>query len=165
MVENSLEKTGVPSIDELKKSPSFPSEEKIKEGPIAAIECFQEIVCDSCVIGCPSDCIQVDSSKAPPKIDWEKCSGCGLCIPSCPGLAIFVIDYNYSDEEALISFAYELYPLPKVGDTVYATNREGKKVVKARVERVLTNDKFDKTGIVSIAVPKRYYNEVRGMKE
>jgi Fe-S-cluster-containing hydrogenase component 2 len=154
----------VPSLYELCNTPGYPDEERIKKGPVAVIECVQEIVCNACIIGCPSNCIKVESLKELPEIKSEKCIGCGLCIPSCPGLAIFVIDYNYSEEEALISFGYELYPMPKVGEIVDATNREGKIVTNAKVIKVLANKEFDKTTIVSIAVPKKYFDEVRGIK-
>jgi ferredoxin len=164
MQKKGVEKNGVPSMQELSKTPGFPDKERIKKGPVAVIECVQEIVCDACSTGCPSNCIKVKLLKELPELDSEKCIGCGLCIPSCPGLAIFIIDYNYSEEEALISFGYELYPLPKVGEIVNATNREGKKVSKAKVIKILKNKIFDKTAIISIAVPKKHYNEIRGFK-
>ena len=165
MDRNSIEKTGVPSLDELHNTSGYPNEVRIKKGPVVVIECVQEIVCDSCITGCPNNCINIESLKDLPKIEIEKCIGCGLCIPSCPGLAIFIIDYNYSEEEALISFGYELYPIPKIGDIVDATDREGKKITKAKVVKVLTNKEFDKTAIVSIVIPKIFINEVRGIKK
>ena len=158
-----LEQTGIPSKKELQESPGYIDEERMKKGPVVVIECIQSIACDACVTGCPTNCIKVDSLIGPPKIDKDKCIGCSLCIPSCPGLAIFTIDYTYSKDKALISFGYELLPLPKIDDIVNATNREGKIVTKVRIVKVLTNKQFDKTTIITIEVPKKFIYDVRGI--
>ncbi len=37
-----------------------------------------------------------------PEIDYEKCTGCGMCVAKCPGLARFVIDLTFSEGKALL---------------------------------------------------------------
>jgi len=162
-MSSSLEKTGVPSMEELEKSHGFPSRERLMKGPVAVIECLQEIPCNPCVKACPLGAIKVETLISLPELDENKCVGCGSCIPNCPGLAIFLVDYNFSEDEALISFPYEFLPSPEVGSIVDATDRSGKAITKGRVIKVLKNKKYDNTEIISIAVLKKYANEVRGI--
>jgi Fe-S-cluster-containing hydrogenase component 2 len=157
------EATGVLSVEDLGKAPGFPSEERMKKGPVAVIECVQDIPCNPCVAACPFGAINVETLIGLPELDEEKCIGCGSCIAHCPGLAIFLVDYNHSETHALISFAYEFLPLPKVGDIVDATDRSGRVVTKGKVIRVLEKKDFDHTAVISIAVLKEYVHDVRGI--
>lgn len=163
-IRSAIVLTGVPSIEELKNSPGFPSEERLKEGPVAAIECIQEIPCDPCEQACPSGAIKVGKPITNlPVLCEDKCIGCGTCIPLCPGLAIFLVDTTFSKTEALVRFPYEYLPLPKVNSWADAVDREGNIVTKARVVKVETSDKYDRTAVVSIAIPKRFAHKVRGI--
>jgi len=155
--------TGTPSIEELEGSPGFPSEARLLKGAVAVIECIQEIPCDVCGSACPFGAITLTSISSLPKLDEERCTGCGTCIPSCPGLAIFLVDLNYSEDEALVSFPYELLPVPEIGSTVKATDRLGKGVTTGKVMSADERDGCDRTLIVSVAVPKEYAQRVRGI--
>jgi len=163
-IRSGIEVTGVASIEELKNSPGFPSEKRLKKGPVAVIECVQEIPCDPCEKACPFGAIKVGKPITNlPVLYEDKCVGCGRCIPFCPGLAIFLVDTTFSETEALIKFPYEYLPLPKVNSLVDAVDREGKVVAKAKVVKVETSDKYDHTAVISIAIPKRFVHEVRGI--
>ena len=162
-MSNGYEATGILSAEDLRKAPGVPSEERMKKGPVAVIECVQDIPCNPCVVVCPFGAIKVDTLISLPELDEEKCIGCGSCIAYCPGLAIFLVDYNHSETHALISFAYEFLPLPKAGDIVDATDRSGRMVAKGKVIRVLEKKDFDHTAVISIAVPKEYVHDVRGI--
>ncbi len=84
------------------KSPGFPSEQRIKRGSVAIIECFQDIPCNPCEMKCPRNAIKVGIPITNlPELDEEKCSGCGLCVPWCPGLAIFILNYNFDEKVQL----------------------------------------------------------------
>jgi Fe-S-cluster-containing hydrogenase component 2 len=97
-------------------------------------------------------------------MDFEKCIACGACIAACPGLAIYIKDYTYSDIMALLSFPYEYYPLPKAGDIVQAVDRHGNCVCDAKVIKVRNPKSNDHTAIVTIEYPKQYFEEAVNMK-
>ena len=107
---------GVLSKRELKILPGLPSEERLKKGPVAVIECNQEIPCNPCVAACPREAIKVKALTSLPELDEDRCNGCGSCIAPCPGLAIFVVDMSYSEREAVVMLPYEFLPYPKVGE-------------------------------------------------
>lgn len=158
-----LEKTGIPKSNDLEKVK--PSEKRLKDGAVAIAECFREIPCDPCYHSCPFGAFEeFDDINDKPNIDHEKCTGCGICISSCPGLAIFVVDYSYSEERGLVKIPYEFLPLPEKGDEVSGLNREGKEICKATVEKVEDDEKKDKTAVVWLSVPKDKVMDVRNMK-
>ncbi|MFN2362746.1 MAG: FAD-dependent oxidoreductase, partial [Halarsenatibacteraceae bacterium] len=136
-----------------------------KNKPYAVIECDQEIPCDPCEAACQFGAIKVgDPITNLPEFDIEKCTGCGLCLPACPGLAIFLIDENYSKNKSTVAFPYEYQNLPQEGKIVNAVNREGDYICKAKVIKVQNNKKFDRTPIVTIAVPDKYIDDARNIE-
>ena len=156
-----LERTGIPTDDDLEKV--IPDKERLAKGPVVIIECFQKIPCDPCAISCKLGAIKpFKDINDLPQVDFDKCTGCGICISSCPGLAIFVIDENYSDEKSLIKLPHEMFPLPEKGEEVYALDRAGSILGKAKVVRVLKIK--DKTNIISLEVPKSMAMKVRSIK-
>lgn len=133
-------------------------------GGIAVIECYQEIPCDVCELVCHKGAIKIGTPLTQaPSFNAGKCSGCGLCVVACPGLAIFLVDPDYSEKEALVSFPYEYLPVPNVGSEVDVVNRLGTVVGKGRVLEVRHAKKFDATRLVTVAVPKQLAQEVRGI--
>ncbi len=156
---------GYPSLDEIKNGPGYPTEERFKKGPVAVIECVQEIPCNPCEAACKHNAIQIGEPITNlPKLNYDLCTGCGLCISRCSGLAIFVINKAYSENEATVSFPHEYLPLPEKGQTVTAVNRAGEEVCKGVVVRINNSPKNDCTPVITIAIPKEYADEVRGMK-
>lgn len=158
-----LSKTGIPTQEDL--SGVFPSLERLQQGPVAIFECYQNIPCNPCFTACKLGAIEPFADiNDMPKLLEEKCSGCGLCLAKCPGLAISILDYTYSETEALIKIPYEFIPLPEENESVIALNRSGEPVCDARVVKVLNPKNFDKTPMVSLAFPKAYIKEVRHFK-
>lgn len=156
-----LEKTGIPTDDDLEKV--IPDKKRLAKGPVVIIECFQKIPCDPCAISCKLGAIKpFKDINDLPMVDFDKCTGCGICISSCPGLAIFVIDMNYSDEKSLIKLPHEMIPLPEKGEDVYALDRAGSILGKVKVVRVLKIK--NKTNIISLEVPKSMVMKVRSIK-
>jgi Fe-S-cluster-containing hydrogenase component 2 len=156
---------GIASLAELRASPGYPSEERLESGPVAVIECIQEIPCNPCESACRFGAIVVGKPITNlPRLVEEKCKGCGECIPACPGLAIFLLNRTYSPEEAAVSIPYEYLPLPEPGSTVDALDRRGERVCRGRVIRITNPSKNDKTAVVTIAVPKLHSDEVRGIR-
>jgi len=154
-----LEKTGIPTSDDINSV--LPDEKRFKKGPVAVIECFREIPCDPCYFSCPFEAInEFDDINDKPDLDFDKCTGCQNCIANCPGLAIFVVDYNNS----MVTIPYEFLPLPKKGDIVAGLNRKGEKVCDAKVVKIKDPEKNDKTAVITLKVPTEYLMEVRNIK-
>ncbi len=158
-----LPKTGIPTSDDLEKV--IPPEERLKKGPVAIVECFTKIPCDPCYHSCPVGAFSkfADINDIP-KLDYNKCTGCGMCIAQCPGLAIFVVDYTFSEDRGIVRIPYEYLPLPVKGQEVIALNRAGENVGKAIVEKIQTNPSFSKTNIIWLSVPKDQLMEVRNFR-
>jgi Fe-S-cluster-containing hydrogenase component 2 len=152
---------GVPVKEEIEKV--MPPEDILAKKPVVMVECFQNIPCDPCAASCPFGAIlPFEDINDLPAVDYDKCTGCGICVTSCPGLAIFVLDMNYSDEETLIKLPYEMLPLPQKGEMVSGLDREGHKVAEVKVDKV-TKTK-NKTYLISIVVPKELALIIRNIR-
>lgn len=150
--------------EELLAAPGVPSWERITRGPVAVIECTEEIPCDPCQRACRLDAITVPTIISVPVLDSERCNGCGACIARCPGLAIFVVDYTFSETEGAVWVPYEFLPRPVPGGIVQALDRTGQPVCEARVLTVREARSYDRTCVVTLTVPKNRLMEVRAFK-
>jgi len=140
----------------------LPSEGRLKAGPIAVIECVENIPCNPCVDACPRGAITIDGDiNGTPHVDDEKCNGCTVCLSACPGLAIFVVDASGESGRGSVSLPYEYRPLPERGDRVDAVDREGEVVCEAEVTRVLDSKALDRTPIITIEFPREHVMTVR----
>jgi Fe-S-cluster-containing hydrogenase component 2 len=157
-----LEETGVPTKEQI--DACYPPEWARKKGPVAVFECFQRIPCDPCCWSCAQGAVRefADINDLP-VIDYERCTGCGICVAKCPGLAVFVIDENYDDEYGLVKLPHEFLPLPEAGDRVEALDRTGAAVGAARVIRV-TGRQTGETAVVWIVVGKPLLGDVRAIR-
>ncbi|MEM2406768.1 MAG: hypothetical protein QW168_05150 [Sulfolobales archaeon] len=154
---------GVPREDEYWKYPGIPSVERMRRGPVAVVECFQEIPCDVCEYLCPVGAIKVGHPITNlPVLDQNRCKGCKQCIAGCPGLAIFVVELR--EDVAKISLPYELLPVPSVGEMVELLDRLGNIVGVGKVIEVLYNERWDDTYVVTVMVPKELAFKVRAIK-
>ncbi len=164
-MKGTILENGYPSIEELKNAHRFPSEERFQKGPVAVIECLQPIPCNPCENACRFGAILVGEPIINlPELQEEKCTGCGMCVASCSGLAIFIVDKTYSATEATISFPYEYLPLPVKGQAIKAVNRAGEVVCDGTVTRVMNVKQNDHTPVVTIAIPKEFSDDVRSMQ-
>ena len=80
------------------------------------IECVQNIPCNPCQDACPKHCIKIGSHiTALPAVDQEvECIGCGLCVSSCSGQAIFLVQEECDEPGyGTVTLPYEFLPLPK----------------------------------------------------
>ncbi|HOJ94239.1 MAG TPA: FAD-dependent oxidoreductase, partial [Fervidobacterium nodosum] len=125
----------------------------------AIIECPQAIPCNPCETSCPSGAINVGGNiNGIPEIDYEKCTGCGVCVMKCPGLAIFLVQEK--EDYSIVGIPYELLPIPEKGQEVELLDRDGKVVGRGQIENVILN-KRDKTHVVFLKVPTGMENVVR----
>ena len=154
--------TGIPTPEDL--APFIPPAERLALRPCAVVECFQKIPCNPCATSCPSGAFATDNDiNELPVLDWDKCTGCGICVANCPGLAIFIVDC--SGQEAVVRLPYELLPLPQPGQEVQGLGRDGAFVCNAKVLRVQNTASQDRTAIVWLEVPKEYAMTVRFFRE
>ncbi|MBS3782755.1 MAG: 4Fe-4S binding protein [Candidatus Thermoplasmatota archaeon] len=144
-----------------KEDLEIPSDERLEEGPVVIMECVENIPCDPCVAACSFDAVEMEEITDTPDVEYETCTGCGFCVTECPGLAIFVVDCSYSDENCKITIPYEYIPVPDEGDEVKALDREGNEVQKAVVTNVRQSGK---TYAVTIEVDKENVWKVRGFE-
>lgn len=130
------------------------------------IECTQNIPCNPCQDACKMGCIKIGSKiTSLPVVDTEhKCIGCGMCVASCSGQAIFLVNEGFEEGYASITMPYEFLPLPKEGQKGKALGRKGDVVCDAEVVSVKTMKAFDHTNLLTIKVPLAYANEARFFK-
>lgn len=154
--------SGVASMDEILTCPGVPSKERLENGPVVAVECVQNIPCNPCEGSCPFNAIEIGSSITElPKLLEDKCIGCGVCIPKCPGLAIFKLHKNYSDTTSLVEFPYEYLPLPNKGDEVPCGDRFGRYTSMGKVISIKNPKKFDGTTVIGVEIPKEHLMTIR----
>lgn len=158
-----LNKTGVPTFEDLKTV--TPPEGRLKKGPVAIIECFQEIPCNPCSEACKQGAIQpMEDINNLPQLDFDLCNGCGVCLSRCPGLAIFIVDTSYSDRSAIVRIPFEYHPVPQVGEKVVGLNRAGEEIGTFEVNKVQSGGQKNKTFTIWLVVPKELTMEVRGIR-
>ena len=148
-------------LEVIKEKIALPSKERMEKGPVVIIECDEDIPCDPCVESCKNGAIIKESLTAAPIVDYEKCTGCALCVASCPGLAIFVVDCSREDK-ALVYIPYEMLPAPQKGDRGDALDRSGKRIGSAEVEKVRKGQSG--TTVLGILVEKDLGMNVRSIR-
>ena len=87
-----------------------------------------------------------------------------MCVASCSGQAIFLVDEDCGDGSATITLPYEFLPLPEVGDKGYGLSRSGEKLCEAEVVSVKSVKAFDNTNLLTMRVPKEYAMKARFFK-
>ena len=130
------------------------------------IECTQNIPCNPCQDACKKGCISIGDhiTSLPIVVEDSHCIDCGMCVASCPGQSIFLVNEDCGDGGATVTLPYEFYPLPQVGDCGYALSRSGEPVCDAQVVRVRSVKAFDKTALVTMSVPKEFAMTARMFK-
>jgi Fe-S-cluster-containing hydrogenase component 2 len=157
--------TGYLSEDELKNSPGIPSESRRRKGPVAVIECLEDIPCNPCESSCKAGAIVVGNDITNlPHLDGEKCIACQTCVYICPGQAIFMVDESLADDKATVMMPYEYRPLPEKGDIVTALDRSGRELGDAIVIAVRQTKRMDQTATVTIEVVKDWSMQARAIR-
>lgn len=140
----------------------FPSEERLRLRPVAVAECCQMIPCNPCVDACPAGAILMEHNiNYQPVIDFERCTGCGLCLGVCPGLSLFLMDMSRG--EARVTIPYELFP-PEQGERVVLLNRAGEEIGEGEVVSVRLLKQHDRTHLVVLKVPEDQIRHARGFR-
>jgi Fe-S-cluster-containing hydrogenase component 2 len=153
------------SAKELSGAVALPSEERLAIGPVVMVECIENIPCNPCAYACPRKAITIEGALTDtPRVDFSKCNGCTLCVAKCPGLAIFVVNRDYSKTAATVTMPYELLPRPETGARVLCLDRAGKAVCSGKVVKVLDAQALNRCAVVTVALPKRFWNTVRSIQ-
>lgn len=129
--ELSAVQRGYNTRDELEEMNVLPPPEKVKGRRAAIMECMEEIPCNPCALVCPVGAISKEGLCTPGIVDWEKCTGCTMCVAICPGLSIFL--QQIKDGKGYVTMPYELLPEPKVGDRAQLMDRSGKVVGEGKI--------------------------------
>lgn len=162
-VSMNLLKRGYVADDEIERYPGVTH----KKGIHPVIECTQNIPCNPCQDACPKKCISIGENitSLPTVVEQSDCINCGMCVASCSGQAIFLVDEDCGDGTATVTLPYEFLPLPKNGAKGAALGRNGEKVCEAEVVEVKSLKAFDKTNLLTMRVPKEYAMKARFFKE
>lgn len=155
--------------DEIERFPGVTKQKGIH--PV--IECTQNIPCNPCQDACPKKCIRIgEKITSLPAVDTEhSCIGCGMCVASCSGQAIFLVNEDYEPGYASVMLPYEFLPLPVKGEKGIALDRSGTPVGEAEVVEVRSAKAFDRTNLLTIKVPvslamkARFYKQKKGGQE
>lgn len=161
-ISTNLLKKGYVADDEIERFPGVTN----RKGIHPVMECTQNIPCNPCQDACPRHCIKIGTNiTSLPQIDENvQCTGCGLCVASCSGQAIFLINEDYEEGYSTVTIPYEFLPLPKVGDIGVALSRSGEKVCKAEILEVRTSKAFDHTNLLTMKIPKEMVMKARFYK-
>ena len=158
-------KTGYLSVEELQDSPGVPTAARRQNGPVAVIECLEDIPCNPCESSCNVGAIVVGADITNlPHLDGEKCVACQTCVYICPGQAIFMIDESLPRDRASVMMPYEYRPLPEKDDVVTALDRAGKELGDAKVLAVRQTKKMDQTATVTIEIPQDWSMQARAIR-
>ena len=158
-ISTNLLQKGYVADDEIGRFPGYTH----KVGIHPVVECTQNIPCNPCEDTCVKKCIHIGPhiTKLPVVDPASECIDCGMCVASCPGQAIFLVNEDTGDGRATVTFPYEFLPLPEVGDKGMALDRSGKPVCEAEIVKVRTGKAFDKTNLVTMSVPKEFAMKAR----
>jgi ferredoxin len=156
-----LNQTGIPSKEQVLSR--FPEKSALLR-PKAILECYEDIPCNPCSTSCPFDAIEIgENINKQPVLNVDKCTGCGICVPSCPGLAIVIAEIK--GEEAIFKLPYEFIPLPEKNGIWHGVNRSGEVICDAKIEGVLLNKTTDHTTVVTVSVPVQFLYDFVTIRE
>lgn len=143
-----LSKDGVATMQQVLSCFPAPS---VLAKPKAIIECFENIPCNPCSTSCPSKAITIGEDICNlPQVDYDKCTGCGICVYSCPGLAIKTCEIT--EDKVRFRIPYEFLPYPVEGEIWKAVNRSGMIIGDALIEKTMLNPKQNHTMSVQVLV-------------
>ncbi|MBP5175110.1 MAG: FAD-dependent oxidoreductase [Treponema sp.] len=140
-----------------------------QKGIHPVIECTQNIPCNPCQDACKKHCIKIGACiTALPQVETgeggSSCTGCGMCVASCSGQAIFLVHEDFEPGFTAITLPYEFLPLPESGEKGVALSRSGKVLCDAEIVGVRKSPAFDHTNLLTMKVPNEFAMSARFFK-
>lgn len=162
-ISENLLRYGFVADDEIENYPGVTH----KVGIHPVMECTQNIPCNPCQDACPKGCISIGDNivSLPAVVEDAECINCGMCVASCSGQAIFLVNEDCGDGMAEVTIPYEFLPLPEMGARGVALGRNGQEVCEAEIVRVKSIKAYDKTSLLTMKVPKSCAMKARFFKE
>ena len=162
-ISENLLKKGYVSDDEIERFPGVTH----RVGIHPVMECTQNIPCNPCQDACPKGCISIGENitSLPIVVEDAQCINCGMCVASCSGQAIFLVDEDCGDGTATVTLPYEFLPFPEIGAKGCALGRDGQKICEAEIVSVKKGKAYDKTALLTMRVPKEFAMKARSFKE
>lgn len=101
-ISMNLIKHGFVADEEIERFPGVTH----RVGVHPVMECTQNIPCNPCQDACPKHCIKIGEhiTSLPAVDEAADCIGCGMCVASCSGQAIFLVDETYEPGFATVTF-------------------------------------------------------------
>lgn len=161
-ISENLLKKGFVSEEEIERFPGVTH----RVGIHPVMECTQNIPCNPCQDACPKGCISIGENitSLPIVVEEAQCINCGMCVASCSGQAIFLVDEDCQDGTATVTLPYEFLPFPEKGTKGYALGRDGQKICEAEIVSVKNSKAYDKTALLTMRVPKEFAMKARFFK-
>lgn len=161
-ISENLLKHGYVADDEITRFPGFTH----AVGVHPVMECTQNIPCNPCQDACPKGCIRIgEKITSLPAVNPDAtCIGCGMCVASCSGQAIFLVNEHLEEGYASVTIPYEFLPLPEIGTKGAALGRNGQKVCDAEIIAVKSVPAYDKTNLLTMKVPAEFADRARFFK-
>lgn len=140
--------------------------ERAASGPVAVVDCREEIPCDPCEEACARGAIMVgEEICAPPRFDPRRCDGCGRCVALCPGMAIFLLDRSGGDGRARVTVPYEMGGDIGAGREMWAVDGDGNPLGRCEVVGVRRVGGRTGTSLVTVEVEEGRALKVRGVRD
>lgn len=145
-------------------SPRNEAWQQALNGPVAVVDCREEIPCNPCEEACRKGAITIgDDICATPLYRPEDCDGCAKCVSLCPGMAVFILDRSAGGDGARLTVPYEMRDELKAGDEAWALDGEGNSLGKVKILNVTGGAKKGQTRLVKMEVPEEWALKVRGV--
>ena len=129
------------------------------------IRCDEEIPCDPCTTICSVNAIHLEEKLGNimdiPRYS-EGCTGCGLCVAICPGLAI-TLARKLDQFSAEVVLPHEFLPDFKVGDKIPATDQTGNYLEQAEVLKIRSLKKY-KTYLIHVKATVANGSKISGIR-
>ena len=135
---------GIMTTEELRAIGHYPSEERMRKGPVAVCECLQRIPCNPCESSCPFHAITIgeDISNLP-ELDADKCVGCGTVKAAdrggnyvCDGVVLKEITTTKSDRTTVVTLEVPIAYVDEVRSVYRAHEYERPEWMKGAREDV-----------------------------